>query len=61
MRKMDTYCTRCGKFLRKGSVCFSRDDPDHEESLCLECYRRFEHERGIPEHQNEEKTVESKE
>ncbi len=37
-----TYCIRCGKPPYSGDVYYSKDDPDHEESLCSNCYKRFE-------------------
>ncbi len=37
-----TYCIRCGKPLYSGDIYYSKDDPDHEESLCSNCYKQFE-------------------
>ncbi len=37
-----TYCIRCGKSLNSGDIYYSKDDPDHEESLCRDCYKQFE-------------------
>ncbi len=36
-----TYCIRCGKPLYSGDIYYSKDDPDHEESLCRNCYKRL--------------------
>ncbi len=38
----DTYCVRCGKLLRRSEACYSKDDPDCEESMCRKCYERYE-------------------
>ena len=37
-----TYCIRCGKVLRQSKAYYSKYDPDHEESMCLKCYKRHE-------------------
>ena len=37
-----TYCIRCGTLLRSGDARYSSDDPDCEESLCRDCYKRLE-------------------
>ena len=38
----DTYCIRCGKLLHNSESYFSSNDPDHEESLCRDCWKRLE-------------------
>ena len=38
----DTYCVRCGKPLPSSEAYYSDDDPDHEESLCCNCYKHLE-------------------
>ena len=42
MKECDIYCVRCGKPLNGEGACYSEDDPDHEEALCLDCYKRYE-------------------
>ncbi len=43
MRKeISTYCIRCGKVLQESEARYSRDDPDHEEPLCHDCYKHYE-------------------
>ncbi len=37
----DTYCIRCGKPLCSEAY-YSKYDPDCEESMCRECYERYE-------------------
>lgn len=39
------YCIRCGKPLRNEEAYYSNDDPDREEALCSNCYKRFENDR----------------
>ena len=42
MRDADTYCTRCGKTLPESEAYYSKNDPDHEEPMCHNCYERYE-------------------
>ncbi len=41
-RQYDTYCIRCGKPLHSWEACYSKYDPDCEESMCRKCYKRYE-------------------
>ena len=45
MKDMTIYCIRCGKVLQEREAYYSKDDPDHEESMCYSCYER--HEKSI--------------
>lgn len=38
----DTYCIRCGKPLHNSEAHYSKYDPDCEESMCRNCYERYE-------------------
>lgn len=40
--RYDTYCIRCGELLRSSEACYSKYDPDCEESMCRKCYERYE-------------------
>lgn len=42
MKAMTNYCIRCGKTLCESEAYYSKDDPDHEESMCRRCYERYE-------------------
>lgn len=41
MDKCDIYCIRCGKPLSSNEAYYSKDDPDHEETLYFDCYDRL--------------------
>ena len=42
MNGHDLYCIRCGKSLHSNEAHYSKDDPDHEEAMCCDCYNRLE-------------------
>ncbi len=42
MKAVTAYCIRCGKVLQEHEAYYSKDDPDHEESMCRSCYERYE-------------------
>ena len=42
MSEHDTYCIRCGRPLHGSEAHYSKDDPDHEEAMCYNCYNRSE-------------------
>lgn len=41
MKEQYTYCIRCGKGLNFHEAYYSKDDPDHEEAMCHNCYQRL--------------------
>ena len=48
MDEYDIYCIRCGKHLHSNEVCYSKDDPDHYEVMCYDCYNRLEPNKDSP-------------